>query len=54
MSDVEIAGWLRRETCDDLAFDGVLEDASVGGILLLKVESGREDGLFDELSGLVH
>lgn len=54
MAYVEIAGWLRRETCNDLAFNGILQDAGVGGILLLKVESGREDGLFDELSCLMH
>ena len=54
MSNVEITRRLGGETCDNLTFNGILQDASIGSILLLKVESRREDSLFDELSCLMH
>lgn len=54
MAYMEIARWFRREACDDLTFNGILQDASVGSVLLLEVKSGGEDSLFDELSSLVH
>lgn len=54
MTNVKIARWLRWESSDDLTLNGVLEDSSVGGVLFLQVEGGREDGFLDELSSLGH
>jgi hypothetical protein len=52
VANVQVSRWFRRESGDDFAFNGVLQDAMVSGVLLFQIECWRKNLALDKIFGL--
>ena len=52
VADVQVSRWLRRESGDDFAFNGIFQNSMVSGVLFFQIECWGKYLTFDKIFGL--